>query len=889
MAKERLEIDIIARDEASAKFDALAKNVAAADKNVEALAKRVNTAFTGAQMVSAGRSLLNFAKIGVNAFGDLVSASSNLYEQQNFVNQVFKDAAPGLSAFAKGAAETLGMSERAALEGAANIGIFGRAVGIAGDDLVGFSSNLVSLAADMASVKNTTPEQAITALSAAFRGQYRPIKQYGVILNEVVLQHRALEMGIYDGTGKLTQQQKVLAINEELYHQLDFAVGDFARTSDQLANQQRILSAEWENTQAQLGDALRPAFIKAAGAAGDFLGVINGLPAPLKEIATNMGLTAVGIVAIGGVALLAAGKIVQLVDVAKTLRGSLQSAAEGGSKFSGSMLTLGRVVGVAGAVAVAIELVDTSINALAQTAEHTKESMQNLNIAIGEGNQTGIVKSFEGIINQQQRALKGFLGFTSAWESGGRKIQLTADGVTADIENVDRAWAKVMESGPEAGARVIAALEAQRAGLDKNSQQYKDITEIIARYTPKLEKAVQEQQALGTATDLTNESLRKYGKAGLDATTATEDADKAAEDLEKTLDTLTDNLHSAEAAFDSVKERAEVFGEVLKDHTGTTQVMDNFAAIRGSIDTLTQSWFDSEGAVRFAARALDTHTESGRENIKMLDDVASKIQDELIRVYNESNGSLEDVQKSAAKWTDELRWQMAAAGATTDEINDYIDTLNLTPTDIETVIRLQDQELAMRKLELLKLEMDNIDPEVATQIIAKVDEGDYIAAYDIAKGYITNRGPIPSPVKPTTSDKEAAAAKAYYDNWFARNPVVAAANIKINPYGGVGSVPYGPPVVRPNSTFVQGQAARPSGGGAEQQAMDEMGLQAIGGGLVSVPAPAMAGAYAPSSTAPIFNIHVNMPVGVNENKVVDLLKQYSRSNGRMFLPGANRR
>jgi hypothetical protein len=80
------------------------------------------------------------------------------------------------------------------------------------------------------------------------------------LLNDATLKSAALELGIYSGSGALTAQQKILAAQKVIYEQTGDAQGDFERTSDGLANQQRILSAQFENVKTKIGEALLPAF-----------------------------------------------------------------------------------------------------------------------------------------------------------------------------------------------------------------------------------------------------------------------------------------------------------------------------------------------------------------------------------------------------------------------------------------------------------------------------------------------------------------------------------------------------------------------------------------------------------------------------------------------------
>jgi hypothetical protein len=65
-----------------------------------------------------------------------------------------------------------------------------------------------------------------------------------------------MKLGLYDGTGALDAQTKSLAAYNAILSQSADAQGDFERTSDGLANQTRILSAEFTNLKTALGEGL---------------------------------------------------------------------------------------------------------------------------------------------------------------------------------------------------------------------------------------------------------------------------------------------------------------------------------------------------------------------------------------------------------------------------------------------------------------------------------------------------------------------------------------------------------------------------------------------------------------------------------------------------------
>ena len=242
------------------------------------------------------------------AVSSAIAAASDLSETRSAVATVFGEANAEVQAFASNAATALGTTEQAALEGARTFGIFGQAAGLSGGDLASFSTDLVGLATDFASFNNVEPDVAIQAIGAGLRGEAEPLRQFGILLDDAALRARALELGIYDGNGALTQQQRVMAAQAEIFAQAGVQAGDFARTSDGLANQQRILSASWGNLSASIGSLFLPiatqmvSFLNAtvmpalaqfsaflsAGGGGEFFQAIGAALAPLIPALTQL-------------------------------------------------------------------------------------------------------------------------------------------------------------------------------------------------------------------------------------------------------------------------------------------------------------------------------------------------------------------------------------------------------------------------------------------------------------------------------------------------------------------------------------------------------------------------------------------------------------------------
>lgn len=247
----------------------LASNMDRASKSSEGLIGKLR----GVQGVLLGLGVAISAQQIVGFFGDAIESASNLNETVTKTSQIFgKEALPALETWADTAATALGQSKQQALDAASSFAIFGKAAGLSGGELVTFSENLTGLASDFASFFNTSPEDAITGISAALRGEFEPIRQYGVLLDDATIRQKALELGIVNTTkNALTPQQRVLAVQAAIFEQTADAQGDFARTSEGLANQQRISAARMADALADLGDALLPVALGFTRFAADAL------------------------------------------------------------------------------------------------------------------------------------------------------------------------------------------------------------------------------------------------------------------------------------------------------------------------------------------------------------------------------------------------------------------------------------------------------------------------------------------------------------------------------------------------------------------------------------------------------------------------------------------
>ena len=257
---------------------------------IQAADKQLKSFGTSAKTVAGAVGGLSLAFGTVQSvLGPAIKAASDMEESLSKVNVVFGKGARDVEKFASSAAKNLGQSKQAVLEAAGVFGTFGKAAGLAGTDLAVFSNDFTQLATDLASFNNTTPEEAVQAIGAALRGESEPLRKYGVLLNDATLKQEAMTLGIYDGKGALTSQQKILAAQSAIFKQTGDAQGDFMRTSDGLANSTRTLSATFKDLQAKFGAAFLEQ-AKTATANINFLAqAFEKLPTPVKNSSNEIG------------------------------------------------------------------------------------------------------------------------------------------------------------------------------------------------------------------------------------------------------------------------------------------------------------------------------------------------------------------------------------------------------------------------------------------------------------------------------------------------------------------------------------------------------------------------------------------------------------------------
>jgi phage-related protein len=191
-----------------------------------------------------------------------VNSASNLEQSIGGVESVFGDASSVISDFGKTAADSVGLSMRSFNE-LSTIG--GALLQNVGFDAIGAADEMIKLAergSDVAATFGGPVENVLMAVQSAIKGEFNPLEQFGVKMNQAAINARALEDGLADSNGEISDAAKAQAALSIFYEQTAKTQGQFASESDTLAGQTERTKAKLENMAGVLGTQLLPIGLK---------------------------------------------------------------------------------------------------------------------------------------------------------------------------------------------------------------------------------------------------------------------------------------------------------------------------------------------------------------------------------------------------------------------------------------------------------------------------------------------------------------------------------------------------------------------------------------------------------------------------------------------------
>ena len=230
-----------------------------AAKNSAKLVAGIGAAFTGASVIIGKKAL---------------DAANDFAESINAVNVTFGEAAEGIHELAEASATAVGLSSREFNAFAVQFAGFTGQLTTSEKDIVDVTDELTVRIADFASVMNLDLNEAATVFNSTLAGSSEVIRKYGIDVSAAAVENYLLEEGIASSKATITEAMKVQGRYALVMEATEKMSGDFANTSEGLANTQRLLAAEFDNSMTRLGQHLLPVMTELA----NFL-LKHGIPA----------------------------------------------------------------------------------------------------------------------------------------------------------------------------------------------------------------------------------------------------------------------------------------------------------------------------------------------------------------------------------------------------------------------------------------------------------------------------------------------------------------------------------------------------------------------------------------------------------------------------------
>jgi hypothetical protein len=213
----------------------------------------------GSAMVGFGSKLTAGVTVPILAVAaKFVKLASDLEEVKNVVNVTFGQNANAVIDWSSTLKEKFGMVQLESLKYVGSMGAMLKSSGFSTEASEKMAKSMVELTGDMSSFYNLSHEEVWEKIRAGIAGETEPLKVLGINMSVANMEAFALAEGIKKPWKEMSQSEQTQLRYQYLMQQTALAQGDFARTSDGLANRIRIFQGTIDELGAKLGTVLLP-------------------------------------------------------------------------------------------------------------------------------------------------------------------------------------------------------------------------------------------------------------------------------------------------------------------------------------------------------------------------------------------------------------------------------------------------------------------------------------------------------------------------------------------------------------------------------------------------------------------------------------------------------
>ena len=281
------------------------KAVAGFGKNAKDSSEQLKNVFIGSAVAFGAKQIIDSAAQLEAAVGGTAA--------------VFGTASVEIDKFSKSAAETSGLSEKAARDITSKLGSSLQGAGMDAEAAAKQAIFLTQTGADLAATLGGSTEEAVSALGGALRGEYDPLERFGIALTANQVNAKAVAMGLADSESSVDAYGKQQATLALLTERSAFAQNMFAKESGTAEGAAKIAGAQLQDTSADIGKSFLPIYTKAAEVVGFLAKSFGALPDSVQT----------GVLVLGGAAIVGP----KIVEGMKTATDAIKSVPDALNKM----------------------------------------------------------------------------------------------------------------------------------------------------------------------------------------------------------------------------------------------------------------------------------------------------------------------------------------------------------------------------------------------------------------------------------------------------------------------------------------------------------------------------------------------------------------------------
>jgi len=461
-------------------------DLSGAQKGLKQAAREFDKA--GKEMTRLGRSLTIGLTIPIVAAGTAaIKMASDTEESMNKVQVAFRSSARSVVDWSETTLKAYGIAQGTALDMASLFGDMATSMGLIPSEAAKMSMSLVGLAGDLSSFKNVDLEQVTLALRGVFTGEGEALKNLGVVMQDTTLKAYAQAKGYQKLYADMTQAEKVALRYSYIMDTTSIAQGDFARTSDGVANQTRMLKESVKELAAELGENLLPLVADALKYLNGLLEKFAGLDEGTQNtiLKTAAAAAVIGpVLGIFGKATTGIGKVIKsLTKVPAATKGA--TMALGGLKGALAMLAgpLAAVgIGLAG-IMIGKAYVDKKIGEMEEGVERLADGVE----AAAERSKAKVADQYE----TQKQAIRDT--YTEEEAASAKRLELYQEEYEAANKSAGKSLQVLRKSLQE---RQSALDDAHNAEIERIQSEYGVWEEVQKTKTDLVQEEADTQKTL---------------------------------------------------------------------------------------------------------------------------------------------------------------------------------------------------------------------------------------------------------------------------------------------------------------------------------------------------------------------------------------------------------